>query len=217
MVPAVTCRPERGSLSGTRYAGSSAGCAGTGISGTVSQDGDDALGADQRAGHLVGRLDRRTDRDDEEEGVAVERDDVADVDRALDREPGAEPGDQHEEDARQQHLGGVQGGLRRRDVDAGPLAARATGCGSGARKAGSPPMPRSTRRPGDGVGAERGQLPGDLALDLLPALQRAQQRAEQQHHRGHADQHDQRRAAPRCAAAAPRRPRTTRSPRRAGR
>ena len=38
-------------------------------------------GADQRAGDLVGGLDRGADRHDEEEGVAVERDDVADVER----------------------------------------------------------------------------------------------------------------------------------------
>ena len=46
-------------------------------------------------------------------------------------------------------------------------------------------------QPGDRVGAERGQLAGDLALDVLPPLQRAQQRTEQQHHRRYADQHDQ--------------------------
>ena len=51
-------------------------------------------------------------------------------------------------------------------------------------------MPRSTRRPGDGVGAERGEQPGLVALGRLPALQRTHdegQRGEQ--HRA-ADEHD---------------------------
>ena len=38
-------------------------------------------------------------------------------------------------------------------------------------------------QPGDRVGAERGQLAGDLTLVVLAALQRPQQRTEQQHHR----------------------------------
>ena len=37
MVPGVTSSPERGSLSATRYGGSSAGCVVTGISGSVTR------------------------------------------------------------------------------------------------------------------------------------------------------------------------------------
>ena len=55
----------------------------------------------------------------EEERVAVERDDVADVDGALEGQAGAEPGDEDEEDAWQQDLRRVEGGLRRGDPDAG--------------------------------------------------------------------------------------------------
>ena len=58
------------------------------------------LGADVRARDLVDGLRSRAQRDDEERGVAVEGDQVADVDLPREREAGAEPGDEDDEEAR---------------------------------------------------------------------------------------------------------------------
>ena len=55
----------------------------------------------------------------------------------------------------------------------------------------SPPIPRSTRSPADGVGAERGELPDLVALVALARLQRLEHGPMQQHEHGHADQHDE--------------------------
>ena len=48
-------------------------------------------GADERARHLVDRLGRRPQRDDEEGGVPVERDELADADLPREREARADP------------------------------------------------------------------------------------------------------------------------------
>ena len=120
------------------------------------EDADDPGRSDQRAGELVRGLDRRADRHDKEEGVAVERDDVAGRELALDGEPRAEPGQRDEEDARQQHLSRVQQRLQRRDTDSGV-----------AQLVGAAPIARQERRlaadaaehpqPSHGVRPERGQ------------------------------------------------------------
>ena len=82
------------------------------------EDREHPLRADERAGDLVDRLGSDAQRDHEEGGVAVEGDELAGADLALDREPRAEPGDDDDEDAGQEHLRRVERRLWQRDPDA---------------------------------------------------------------------------------------------------
>ncbi len=72
------------------------------------QHPDDLARADVGAGGAVGELGGGAQRDDEERRVAVEGHELARGDPAVQGEAGAEPGDEHDEDAGQQHLGRVQ-------------------------------------------------------------------------------------------------------------
>ena len=75
------------------------------------------LGADVRAGDLVDGLCSGAQRDDEEGGVPVESDQVADVDLPREREVGPEPGDE----------------ARRRGPGTSTWAASSVDCGSATR------------------------------------------------------------------------------------
>ena len=116
-----------------------------------------------------------------------------------------------EEDAGQQHLGGVEGGLRGGDVHAGLAQLARTGGGSGRRKAGSPPMPRSTRSPATVSAPSAVSLPATSRWTCCRRCSGRSTGPSSEHHRGHAEQHDRAEQRARCAAAAPRRRRTTRS------
>ncbi len=98
----------------------------------------------------------------------------------------------------QQHLGRVEQRLHPGHPDPGPADAPATARGNRARKVSSPPIPRSTRKPGDRVGAERGQLADQAALlgwcDGAAAAAAVPTDSDEH---GHADQHDE---AERCRA-----------------
>ena len=74
---------------------------------------------DERSRDLVDGLGRDPQRDDEEGGIAVEGDELAGADAAVDSEPRAQPGDEDDEDAGQEHLRRVERRLRQRDPDAG--------------------------------------------------------------------------------------------------
>ena len=121
------------------------------------------------ARHLVDRLGGGAQRDDEERRVAVERDELADVDLAGDGETRAEPGDEHHEEAGDEHLRSVERRLRQRDPNAcEPDALRRRAVAVEERLLAADPAQHT--QPGGSVGAERGQVPDLLALLALPRL-----------------------------------------------
>ena len=81
------------------------------------QDADDLAGRDVSAGGAVGELGGGAQRHHQEGGVTVELDEVARRDGPVEREPCAEPGHQDDEHSRQEHLGGIEGGLDTGDPD----------------------------------------------------------------------------------------------------
>ena len=87
------------------------------------QDPDELACPDVRAGGAVDHLGRRAQRDDEEGRVAVEGDELAGRDLAVDGEARPEPHDDEHEDAGQQHLRRVE----RRLVAGDPVADGAHG------------------------------------------------------------------------------------------
>ena len=72
---------------------------------------DDLAGADVGAGQPVDELGRGAQRGDEEGRVAVERNQLTGRDPAVDREPSPKPRDEDNKDARQEHLGRIEGSL----------------------------------------------------------------------------------------------------------
>ena len=166
-------------------------------------------GADEGARHLVDGLRGRAERDHEERGVAVERDQVACVDRAREDEPRRDPRDDHDEDPRQEHLGGVERRLRGRDPDTGDphrLRASAVAVEEGLLAADPAEHAQSRRR----VGAERCELSDLLSLLALTRLERPDHGAEGEREDGHADAGRSARASPRSRGGSRRRRRTRR-------
>ncbi len=104
--------------------------------GDVAVDGEqveDPARADDGPGGAFHHLGGCPQRDDQEEGVAVERDEVAGLDSAVEHGPGSQPGQQYHEDPRQQDLRGVERGLRGLRPERPPAAPAGTGPGSGRR------------------------------------------------------------------------------------
>ena len=77
------------------------------------EDAQHLAGADVRTRELLDRLCRRPQRDDEEPGVPVEGDQLPGGDVARGGEMRADPGDEDDEEPRQEHLGRVERRLRR--------------------------------------------------------------------------------------------------------
>ena len=149
---------------------------------------DHPAGADERPRDLVDRLPGGAQRNHEEGGVSVEGDEVARVDRPGEDEPRTDPGDDDDEDARQQHLGCVERRLRRRDANAGTpdaLGALAVAIVERLLASDSAQDPE----PGGGVGSERRQPADLLALRSLPRLERADHGAERDDEDRDPDQH----------------------------
>ena len=102
----------------------------------------------------------------------------------------AEPRDEDDEEARDEHLGGVERGLGESDPNA-RLAHLL--------RAGAVPVEERLlaadssqhAQPRGGVGAERGQLADLLALHSLTRLERLDHEAHQQDEHGHAEQDDE--------------------------
>ena len=124
---------------------------------------------DQCPGGSFDRHRRGAQRDDEEEGIAVERDQITGVDPAREDEPGSQPGQEDNEDPRQENLGGVESRLEPGHPDARiahvpglfPIPAEEHSLATDA-----------TQNPqaGDGVGTECGQPPRGVALRALTGL-----------------------------------------------
>ena len=88
-----------------------------------------------------------------------------------DGEVGADPGDDDDEDPGQEHLGGVERGLHARQAHPGEADAvglRGIPGEEGVLAADAAQHAQA----GDGVGAERGEQAGLVALGLLAALER---------------------------------------------
>ena len=154
------------------------------------EDGEHPPRADERARDLVHGLGRRPQRDDEERRVAVEGHEVARVDLAGQREVGAEPRDDDDEDPGEEHLRRVERRLRLRHAHAGlPDLLRAVAVAAEEHALAADAAQHA--QPGHRVGAERGQLPDLLALLALPALERLDDDAEAGGEHRHAEQHDQ--------------------------
>ena len=102
----------------------------------------------------------------------------------------ADPRHEHDEEPRQEHLGGVERRLRRRDLDAGEahaLGAQLVAVEEGLLAADAAQHAQA----GGGVGAERGQLADLLALLALALLQRLDHDAERERQQRHAEQDEQ--------------------------
>ena len=103
---------------------------------------------------------------------------------------GADPGDEHDEEPGQEHLGGVERRLRRRDLDAREAnALRAQLVAVEERLL--PTDAAQDPQPGRCVGAERRQLADLLALLALALLQRPDHDAERERQHRHPEQDDQ--------------------------
>ena len=90
---------------------------------------------------------------------------------------GADAGDHDDEDPGQQHLGGIQRRLHRREANSGeahPLRLRRVPGEEGVLTADAAQHPQ----PGDGVGTERRELPGLFPLGLLAPVQRSHDEGE---------------------------------------
>ena len=138
----------------------------------------------------VDELGGRAQRHDQEGRVAVERDQLPGGDLALEGEAGAEPGDEDDEDAGQQHLGGVERRLDagHPDADAAdPLRLRGVPAQEGLLAADAAQHPQA----GDGVGAEGREPAGLLALGGLAALERADDEGRAGDEQRHADEDDE--------------------------
>ena len=154
------------------------------------QDREHPLHADVRAGDLVDRLCRNAQGDHEEGGIAVERDELARADRPLDCEPRAEPGDDDDEHAGQEHLRGVERCLGQRHphaCQADLLRAPAIPVEEDSLAADAAQHPQA----GDRVGPDRRQLAHLLALLALPRLQRPDHRRQARDEDRDPEQHDQ--------------------------
>lgn len=111
------------------------------------------------AGQLVDELRRRAQRHREERRVPVEGHQLTGGDLPGDGQVGADAGDHDDEDPRQQHLGGIQRRLHRRESNPGethPLRLRRIPGEEGVLAADA----AQHAQPGDGVGTERRELPG---------------------------------------------------------
>ena len=155
-----------------------------------AQHVDHPASAHERARDLVDRLPGGAERDHEEGRVPVEGDEVARVDRPREDEPRADPGDDDDEDAGQQHLGRVEGRLGRRDADAGePDALGAVAVAVVERLLAADSA--EDAEPRGRVGSERREAADLLALRPLPYLERPDHEAEGDDEDRHADQHRQ--------------------------
>ncbi len=189
-LPGSIVRPESGSTSGTP-----GGRLGQRLGGILDRalDGEHAqhlAGTDVRARELLHRLRRRPQRDHEEPRVPVERDELAGGDLPGGGEVRADPGDEHDEEPRQEHLGRVERRLRRGDADAGDahaLGALPVAVEEGLLAADAAQHAEA----GGGVGAERGQEADLLALLPLPELERLDHEAERDREQRHADQDEE--------------------------
>ncbi len=102
-VPDPQAGPQRRTARSPRP-GTSAGSLGVGVVGVEREHRADARGGDPAPDQLVGVLGGGAQRDHQERGVAVERDQLAGRDRAPDGVPRTEPDHEHHEDAGQEHL-----------------------------------------------------------------------------------------------------------------
>ena len=154
------------------------------------EDPEHPLRSDVRARELVHRLGRGAQRQHEEGRVAVEGDEVAGVDLPGQRETRPEPGDEDDEDPRDEDLRRVERGLGEGNAHAclAHLLRAVPVAGEERSFAADPAQHAQSRR---GVRAERRQLPDLVALHGLPGLERLDHEAHQQHEDRHADQDDE--------------------------
>ena len=190
--PGSTTTPLRSSTSGTPGGGSAAGgpVGVVAVVGSHREDPDELPRADVRPAEPVDELGGRPQRQHEEGGVPIERDELTYGDVALEGVPGAEPGDDEDEDAGQEHLGGVERGLDARHPVADPthllgLARVPAQEGVFAADAAQHPQPR------DGVGAQPDQPAGLLALVGLALLQGPDDEGEEGDEHRDADEDDE--------------------------
>ena len=185
--PGCTTSPERGSARRTPGGGSAGGRLGVVDVPLDREHVQHPSRADERARDLVDGFRRGAQRDDEERRVAVEGDQLADLDLPLDGEAGTEPGDGDDEEPGDEHLGGVERRLRQRHAHAGRAhLLRAYPVAVEERLLAADPAQHA--QAGGGVGAERGQLADLLALLALARLQRLDHKREQRHQHGNPDQ-----------------------------
>ena len=110
------------------------------------EDPEHAGRADVRTRQLVDGLGRGPQREHEEGRVPVEGHELARVDLPLQREAGSEPRDQDDEEPGDEHLGGVERRLGKRDAHA-CLAHLLRACAVAREERLLPADSRSTRRP----------------------------------------------------------------------
>ena len=175
-----------------------------------------AGGGDPGADELVGVLGGGAQRDHQERGVAVERDQLARGDAAGHGVPCADPDHDHHEDAGEEHLQRVEHRLQLGHLDAGPpgglrLAAVAVVEDLLAAD------PAQHSQPTHDVVGGVGEVARQLALAGAAALQRREQRPDEQHQRPVRRSARRDPASPRCGAGSPRPAGTTRWRRRTAR
>ena len=171
--------------------------------------------ADEGPRHLVDGLGGRAEREHEEGGIAVERNELARGDSPVDRETSADPDDDHDEDPGQEHLRGVERRLRQghpHSREPHLLRAASVAIEEDRLAADSPEHPEA----GDRIRAESGEAADLLALLPLTCLQRADHEGEAGDEHGDADEDDETEESSTTRAAGRRRRRRRRSPRPAG-
>ena len=130
-----------------------------------------------RASEAFDRFRRSTQRNHEKPRIAIKRDELPRGDVARSCEVGSEPGDEDDEQPRQEHLSGVEDRLRGRDADtrhADLLRAGAIPVEEGLF---SPDTSEHSESRG-GIGAEGGQKADLVTLIALACLQRLDHAAE---------------------------------------
>ena len=189
-MPGSTARPESASRRGSALLRLGGGQLGLADERLDPQDRQHPLRPDERARHLVDRLGCDAERDHEKGGVAVEGDELAGADRALDGEPATEPRDDDDEDAGQEHLGRIERRLGERHPDAGapdlfrppPVAVEEDALAADAAE---------HAQAGHRVGPDGGEPADLLALLPLAGLQRPDHEREGRDEDGNAEQDDE--------------------------
>jgi hypothetical protein len=141
-------------------------------------------------GELVGGLGDGPHRQQQEGGVAVEGDQLADADAAGHGQAGPQPGHRGHEHAREGDLGRVQ---QRLDPGGGHPG-RADLLGGGGVAAGEDLLAADAAQhpqPADGVGPDGGEAADQLAVAGPAPVQGCQQRADRGRQQRHPDRHQQ--------------------------
>ncbi len=146
--------------------------------------------ADERARHLVDRLGRGAQRDDEERGVAVERDQLAGAifPSSAKRAPIHVTSTTKRPGTKTWAASSVDCGSRHADAGAADVLGLAAVAVEERLLAADAAQDAQA---GGGVGAERGERADLLALVALTPLERLDHGAEEQDEDGHAEEHDQ--------------------------